>query len=143
MLVLNGTGSLISLKIGCLMGLALVSYIELDEVRKSILEARYLHGTALNNVLQLCTISSHNFRHVQKNCGYETDVEVGAQYDSREVFAGSRSCSCSSRFATLGSQSHYHLGRLRNIQGYSMNGVGKTTPKFFGQGICESKISIQ
>ena len=58
---------------------------------------------------------------------------VGAHYDSREVFAGSRSCSGSSRFATRGSQSHYRPGRLRNNQGFSMNGISKTTPKFFAK----------
>ena len=40
MLVLNGIGSLIC-KMRGLMGLALVTYIELEEFKKRILEARY------------------------------------------------------------------------------------------------------
>jgi len=42
MLVLNGIGRPISFRTGCLMGLALVTYIELEEFKKRNLEARYL-----------------------------------------------------------------------------------------------------
>lgn len=47
MLVLNGIGSLISFKIGCLISLALVTYIELEEFKKRDLggEILALNGT--------------------------------------------------------------------------------------------------